>query len=75
MNLCTAVSLLMVSTAMLVMDAKACSITNDGCSIPLSLPFPYKKDFTPACIKHDVCYRCVSLTSFEIERFFDCGAS
>ena len=59
MNLCT-VFLLMVSTTVLLRDVKACSITTDGCSVPLSLPFPYKKDFTPACMKHDVCYRCVS---------------
>lgn len=37
-----------------------CLIMNDGCSVPLSAPFPYKSDFRPACRKHDVCYRCVS---------------
>ncbi len=32
----------------------------NGCSIPLGAPFPYKKQFKPACDKHDVCYECVS---------------
>ena len=35
------------------------SYTN-GCSVPLNAPFQYKSDFTPACHKHDICYRCVS---------------
>ena len=32
----------------------------NGCSTPLWLPMPYKKDFEAACNKHDVCYHCVS---------------
>ncbi|CAH3042284.1 hypothetical protein pdam_00017255 [Pocillopora damicornis] len=30
----------------------------NGCSIPFNLPYFYKKRFTPACNKHDVCYAC-----------------
>ncbi|XP_078368170.1 uncharacterized protein LOC144651964 [Oculina patagonica] len=30
----------------------------NGCSIPGNLPFFYKRRFTPACNKHDVCYAC-----------------
>lgn len=30
----------------------------NGCSIPLDLPFFYKRAFTSACDKHDVCYAC-----------------
>lgn len=37
-----------------------CTVVNNinGCSTPLRLPFPYKSLFTPACNRHDVCYRC-----------------
>ena len=37
-----------------------CYVHVNGCSIPGDLPFFYKKKFTPACNKHDVCYGCVS---------------
>ena len=36
-----------------------CHIVSNGCSVPGNLPFFYKKTFTPACFKHDVCYDCV----------------
>lgn len=36
-----------------------CYIKSNGCSVPFGLPFFYKKTFTPACVKHDVCYSCV----------------
>jgi len=35
-----------------------CYIKSNGCSVPFGLPFFYKKTFTPACVKHDVCYSC-----------------
>ncbi|XP_020621452.1 uncharacterized protein LOC110059110 isoform X2 [Orbicella faveolata] len=35
-----------------------CYIKTNGCSVPFNLPFIYKKTFTPACVKHDVCYSC-----------------
>lgn len=35
----------------------------NGCSIPFNLPYFYKKRFTPACNKHDVCYACVRYIS------------
>ncbi|XP_041375068.1 uncharacterized protein LOC121387949 [Gigantopelta aegis] len=30
----------------------------NGCSTPFSMPFFYKRRFTHACNRHDVCYRC-----------------
>ncbi|XP_065650171.1 conodipine-P1 [Hydra vulgaris] len=30
----------------------------NGCSTPFHLPLPYKGMFTPACMTHDICYRC-----------------
>lgn len=52
--------LLMLSITSL--QAKTCEVLKktNGCSIPFGLPFPFKKDFTGACNKHDVCYECVS---------------
>ncbi|XP_031560283.1 uncharacterized protein LOC116296404 [Actinia tenebrosa] len=38
--------------------AHQCRVQVNGCSIPGNLPFLYKKKFTPACNKHDVCYSC-----------------
>ncbi len=32
----------------------------NGCSVPLKLPFLFKKTFTPSCRKHDICYYRVS---------------
>ena len=39
-----------------------CTVLTDvnGCSIPFGADVPYKDVFTPACLNHDVCYRCVS---------------
>ncbi|XP_065656529.1 conodipine-P1 [Hydra vulgaris] len=39
---------------------KKCLVTDflNGCSTPFHLPLPYKAMFTPACMTHDVCYRC-----------------
>ena len=34
----------------------------NGCSIPFRFQFYYKREFTPSCNKHDVCYSCVSTT-------------
>ena len=42
-----------------VMSDSNCYIESNGCSVPGNLPFFYKKTFTPACVKHDVCYFCV----------------
>ena len=39
----------------------------NGCSIPLGLPFYYKREFTPSCHKHDICYFCVSTTVYYID--------
>ncbi|KAL9975642.1 hypothetical protein ACROYT_G012825 [Oculina patagonica] len=30
----------------------------NGCSIPFNMNYFYKRLFTPACNKHDVCYAC-----------------
>ena len=45
----------------------------DGCSIPIfkHLPdwmFPYKATFRPACMRHDVCYVCVSFVDEIIKK-------
>ena len=40
----------------------SCYMKMNGCSVPFGLPFFYKREFTPACNKHDVCYYCVRLT-------------
>ena len=37
----------------------------NGCSIPFNLPWFYKKEFTPDCHKHDICYYCVSKIKLE----------
>ncbi|KAL9975641.1 hypothetical protein ACROYT_G012824 [Oculina patagonica] len=39
------------------LEVEAYCQTN-GCSIPGNLPYFYKRRFTPACNKHDVCYAC-----------------
>ncbi|CAH3116095.1 unnamed protein product, partial [Porites lobata] len=41
-----------------VIPNQECYIKTNGCSIPGDLPFFYKKPFTPACVKHGVCYSC-----------------
>lgn len=53
--------LLLLSMSWEVTSTSDCKINANGCSVPLGLPAPYKKTFTPACNKHDVCYYCVSL--------------
>ncbi|KAK3743876.1 hypothetical protein RRG08_048504 [Elysia crispata] len=38
-----------------------CRIYNpdaNGCSSPFNLDFPFKKEFTPSCNRHDMCYGC-----------------
>ncbi|PVD21307.1 hypothetical protein C0Q70_19480 [Pomacea canaliculata] len=40
-----------------------CSSFANGCSTPLNMDVWYKKEFTPACNIHDVCYRCVRQTT------------
>lgn len=32
----------------------------NGCSTPMGMNAPFKREFTPACDKHDICYGCVS---------------
>ncbi|CAC5400377.1 unnamed protein product [Mytilus coruscus] len=34
-------------------------ILANGCSVPILKKFLYKKTFTPACLRHDICYHCV----------------
>ena len=36
----------------------------NGCSTPMGINAPYKREFTPACDKHDICYGCVSTYFF-----------
>lgn len=33
----------------------------NGCSTPMGINAPFKREFTPACDKHDICYGCVSV--------------
>ena len=54
-------SMLLFSLTHKVMSKKKCPIKHNGCSVPGGLPFFYKKTFTPACVKHDVCYACVRI--------------
>uniref|UniRef100_A0A7M5XEZ6 Uncharacterized protein n=1 Tax=Clytia hemisphaerica TaxID=252671 RepID=A0A7M5XEZ6_9CNID len=30
----------------------------DGCSVPSMIPAPFKREFTSACNRHDICYGC-----------------
>lgn len=30
----------------------------NGCSTPMGMDAPFKREFTPACDKHDICYGC-----------------
>ena len=53
--------MLLCSLTHKVVSKKKCSIKHNGCSVPGGLPFFYKKTFTPACVKHDVCYACVRI--------------
>ena len=39
--------------------ALSCRIETDGCSAPAK-NVPFIDVFTPACVRHDICYRCVS---------------
>ncbi|VDI52925.1 Hypothetical predicted protein [Mytilus galloprovincialis] len=45
-------------------ESKRCFQSNaglsSGCSIPLFKKFPYKKNFTPSCQRHDICYNCAA---------------
>ena len=52
-------SMLLFSITLQVTSKERCPIKTNGCSVPGGLPFFYKKTFTPACEKHDVCYSCV----------------
>ena len=53
------VVLLLLSLDLGVVSGSSCDTETNGCSIPGGLPFIYKKTFTPACNKHDICYSCV----------------
>nr|QNH72513.1 toxin candidate TRINITY_DN7890_c0_g1_i1 [Isarachnanthus nocturnus] len=30
----------------------------NGCSVPFGIDAPFKREFIPACDKHDICYGC-----------------
>ena len=47
----------------------AVNYTN-GCSVPIK-SFPFVKTFEPACLIHDVCYRCVRFFSSIANDIFD----
>ena len=44
-------------------ESPQCHVETNGCSIPKGVPRPFVETFTPACNRHDVCYRCVSVIS------------
>ena len=56
-------------------SCECCHVVINGCSTPTKYA-PYKKLFTPACNRHDVCYRCVSISHavFSSHPFFNCNA-
>ena len=54
-------SMMLLSLAQNVISKEECYIKTNGCSVPGGLPFFYKTTFTPACVKHDVCYSCVRI--------------
>ncbi|XP_068680121.1 uncharacterized protein [Montipora capricornis] len=43
---------------LMFVTTEGCYKQTNGCSVPGKLPFFYKKNFKPACDKHDVCYFC-----------------
>lgn len=61
----TFIWLLLLSMSWEVNSRSDCKINANGCSVPLGLPAPYKKTFTPACDKHDVCYYCGELYGWD----------
>lgn len=40
--------------------SRSCRLETDGCSTPVK-NVPFVEVFTPACDRHDICYRCVSI--------------
>ena len=40
----------------------------NGCSTPMGINAPFKRKFTPACDKHDICYGCVSVRLVRVVR-------
>ena len=49
-------------------ESPQCHVETNGCSIPKGVPRPFVETFTPACNRHDVCYRCVSVISILFHR-------
>ena len=39
----------------------------NGCSVPLGIEALFKRQFTPSCNKHDICYGCVSMADIFID--------
>ena len=52
---------LLIFISVILLKVNSSALGTNGCSIPFGLPFFYKKEFTRACNKHDVCYSCVSI--------------
>ncbi|XP_066915435.1 uncharacterized protein [Clytia hemisphaerica] len=59
MWLLTAFATILVSLVTMT-TAQSCGVLKDvnGCSVPFGLEIPFKNTFEPACLNHDVCYRC-----------------
>lgn len=55
----------MLTLGLVVMDFTLCSCrvcdadrNTNGCSTPMGMNAPFKRQFTMACDKHDICYGC-----------------
>lgn len=58
----------MLTLGLVVMNFMLCSCrvcdadrNTNGCSTPMGMNAPFKRQFTMACDKHDICYGCVSI--------------
>lgn len=56
---------LLLTFGLVVVEFKFCSCrvceadrNTNGCSTPMGMNAPFKREFTPACDKHDICYGC-----------------
>lgn len=52
--------LILVGLAISCCKGRVCDAdrNTNGCSTPMGINAPYKREFTPACDKHDICYGC-----------------
>nr|QNH72507.1 toxin candidate TRINITY_DN36719_c0_g1_i1 [Pachycerianthus maua] len=55
-----ALSLTFLGVSCWAMPRKLCEVDRqtNGCSVPFGMEAPFKRQFIPACDKHDICYGC-----------------